>query len=89
MTKTSHHPMKYIDVAAAVLLVIGGLNWGLVGFFGIDLVANIFGGMSLMSKVIYALVGLAAVYQALQFRSIARRWECGWAYRQSQSSPAI
>jgi len=47
---------------AWVLLVIGGLNWGLVGFFGYDLVASIFGSMSTLTKVIYDLVGLSALY---------------------------
>jgi hypothetical protein len=44
-----------------VLLIIGGLNWGLVGAFGFDLVATIFGDMSVLSRVVYVLVGLAAI----------------------------
>lgn len=47
---------------AVILLIIGGLNWGLVGFFQYDLVSAIFGDMSGVSRVIYALVGLAALY---------------------------
>ena len=66
--------MKKLDVLAAVLLVIGGANWGLVGAQGIDLVATLFGAMSPPSRVVYALVGAAAVYQALQWRQIQRRW---------------
>lgn len=66
--------MKKLDVAAAVLLVIGGLNWGLVGAAQFDLVATLFGSMSVLSKTVYALVGIAAVYQALQWKSIQRRW---------------
>ena len=68
--------MKYFDVIAAVLLVIGGLNWGLVGFFGFDLVASIFGGMSMISRIVYALVGISAVYQAFEWKAIQRRWSC-------------
>ena len=46
-----------------LLVVIGGLNWGLVGFFNFDLVATLFGDMSTLTRVIYALVGLAALYE--------------------------
>lgn len=66
--------MKTLDVVAAVLLVIGGLNWGLVGAAQFDLVATLFGSMSAMSKVVYAMVGFAAIYQALQWKNIQRRW---------------
>lgn len=58
----------------AVLLVVGGANWGLVGAAQFDLVATLFGAMSPMSRIVYVLVGLAAVYQALQWRGIQRRW---------------
>jgi uncharacterized membrane protein YuzA (DUF378 family) len=75
--------MKSLDVTVAVLLVVGGLNWGLVGFFGFDLVAALLGPMSVLSRIVYALVGLAAVYQGLSWRSIQRRW--GLALSPSQS----
>ncbi len=52
---------NWIRTTALVLTLIGGLNWGLVGFFGFDLVAYIFGPMSLLSRIIYALVGLSAI----------------------------
>jgi len=55
--------MKSLGLIAFILVVIGGLNWGLIGFFKFDLVAAIFGDMSMVSRVIYALVGLAAVYK--------------------------
>jgi uncharacterized membrane protein YuzA (DUF378 family) len=45
-----------------VLVIVGGLNWGLVGIFGFDLVATIFGAMSIISRIVYTLVGIAAVY---------------------------
>ena len=67
--------MKKLDVVAAVLLVVGGLNWGLVGAARFDLVAALFGEMTVMSATVYVLVGLAAVYQALQWRGIQRRWQ--------------
>ena len=47
--------------------IIGGLNWGLIGLLGFDLVAAIFGAMSLLSKIVYILVGLSAVYVAIDF----------------------
>ena len=66
--------MKTLDVLAAVLLVVGGLNWGLVGLFGFDLVAALFGEMSTPSRLVYSLVGLSALYQAASFRAIQARW---------------
>jgi hypothetical protein len=66
--------MKAFDITAAVLLVVGGLNWGLVGLFGFDLVAALFGTMSPLSRLVYVLVGTAAVYQAAMLPLIQRRW---------------
>ena len=70
--------MKLIDILAATLLVVGGLNWGLVAFLNFDLVAFIFGmsfgETSILSKAVYGLVGLSAIYQALALRSIQCRW---------------
>lgn len=51
-----------IDTVALVLLIVGGLNWGLVGAFKFDLVAAIFGEDSALSRLVYILVGLSAVY---------------------------
>ena len=66
---------KSLDVAAYSLLLIGALNWGLVGFFGFDLVAAIFGSMSVVSRIVYALVGLAALYDLISMPAILKRWE--------------
>ena len=66
--------MKNIDVAAAVLLVVGGLNWGLIGLGGPDLVAALLGQGSWASRLVYGLVGVSAVWQALQWKGIQRRW---------------
>lgn len=54
--------MTALDKAVYLLLVVGGLNWGLVGFFQYNLVDEVFGVDSGVSRVVYALVGLAAVY---------------------------
>ncbi|CDG83322.1 conserved hypothetical protein [Janthinobacterium agaricidamnosum NBRC 102515 = DSM 9628] len=51
-----------LDWVALILLIVGGLNWALVGLFNIDLVARILGDMTTASRIIYVLVGLAAVY---------------------------
>jgi len=66
--------MKSFDVLAALLLVVGGLNWGLVGFTNFDLVAAVFGNGSALARLVYSLVGLGAIYQAMQWRSIRTRW---------------
>ncbi|WP_151637616.1 DUF378 domain-containing protein [Noviherbaspirillum aerium] len=54
--------MKPIEWIPMLLLIVGGINWGLVGLFDIDLVAMIFGPGSGISRVVYALVGLSALY---------------------------
>jgi uncharacterized membrane protein YuzA (DUF378 family) len=70
--------MKKIDVIAAALVIIGALNWGLAGTIHLDLVAALFGmkfgETSALSTVVYSLVGLAGLYQALTWKSIQRRW---------------
>lgn len=66
--------MKSMDVVAAVLLVVGGLNWGLVGVANFDLVAALFGAGSILAKAVYTLVGVAAVYQAIGLKAIQKRW---------------
>lgn len=51
-----------VDLIALILVIVGGLNWGLVGLFDFNLVTTIFGGGSTLSRIIYILVGLAALY---------------------------
>lgn len=48
-----------------ILLIIGGINWGLVGLFGFNLVSSIFGAMSILTRIIYIIVGAAAVVAAI------------------------
>ena len=55
--------MKFINILTLILLIVGGLNWGLVGLFDFDLVAAIFGGGSALSRIVYVLVGLSAIWQ--------------------------
>jgi uncharacterized membrane protein YuzA (DUF378 family) len=56
--------MKAVELLALVLVLVGALNWGLVGLFGFDLVATLFGEMSMLARVVYSLVGLSAVVVA-------------------------
>jgi uncharacterized protein len=58
----AHKAMNAVDWIAMVLLIVGGLNWGLVGLFQVDLVAQIFGEQTTASRIVYALVGLSALY---------------------------
>ena len=62
-----------LDWIVFVLLIVGGLNWGLVGFFKYNLVAEIFGDMSSVSRVIYALVGLADLYMIWLCMKLAKK----------------
>ena len=59
--------MKTIDLLAFLLVVIGGINWGLVGAFNYNLVTSLLGDASTMTRAVYALVGLGALYEAYQF----------------------
>ena len=54
--------MKALDYTVLILVIIGAINWGLIGFFDFNLVASIFGGMSWISRIIYGLVGLCGLY---------------------------
>jgi hypothetical protein len=65
--------LSTIDIIAIVLVVIGGLNWGLVGLVGLDVVAAIFGASSVLSRIVYVLVGLSAVYVAIISAKLERK----------------
>ena len=56
------HKMNAIDWLAMILLIIGGLNWGLVGLADIDLVQMLFGSIPMLANTIYVLVGISALY---------------------------
>jgi uncharacterized membrane protein YuzA (DUF378 family) len=70
--------MKQIDVIAAVLVVVGALNWGLIAVARLDLVAALFGmqfgEVSAVSAAVYGLVGVAGLYQAVSWRRVQSRW---------------
>lgn len=63
-----------MNIVALILVIIGAVNWGLIGFFQWDLVAAIFGGQSaVVSRIIYALVGLAGLWSLTFFAKLRRR----------------
>jgi uncharacterized protein len=70
--------MKKLDILAIVLLVVGGLNWGLVALAEFDLVATVFGlefgETNALTRIVYGLVGLSAIYVATQVRALPQRW---------------
>ncbi|MBO6088405.1 DUF378 domain-containing protein [bacterium] len=62
--------MHILKIIAYILVITGAINWGLVGFFGFDLVAAIFGDMSLLSRIVYGLVGVSAILLLILHRDI-------------------
>jgi uncharacterized protein len=65
--------MKALHTLAIILVIVGGLNWLLVGAFDFDLVAAMFGDMSPASRVVYVLVGLAAIYTLITVPRLIKR----------------
>ena len=53
--------LKYVKLISYLLVIIGALNWGFIGIFNLDLVAKLFGDMTIWSRAVYALVGIAAL----------------------------
>lgn len=66
--------MKKLDILIGAVLIIGGLNWGMIGLFDVNLVSAIFGAETFLSRVIYILVGFAAVYDIVTIKAIWKRW---------------
>ena len=62
-----------LDLIALILIIVGGLNWGLVGALKFDLVAAIFGAMSIIARIVYILVGLSAIYGILMLSKIGKK----------------
>lgn len=72
---TSHNKLSALDWTAMTLLIVGGVNWGLIGLFSFDLVAAIFGPMTLLSRLVYTLVGISALYAIFTSSKMARKNE--------------
>ena len=65
--------MKWLDYLALTLVIVGAINWGLIGFFQFDLVAFLFGSLSLISRIIYAVVGIAGLYMISTYGRIGHQ----------------
>ena len=58
---------NWLDVLALILIIIGAINWGLIGFFNLDVVSLLFGSLSMITRIIFAVVGIAGVYSIVLF----------------------
>ena len=65
---------KFLKVTSYILVLIGALNWGLVGLFDFNLVSFLFGDMTLLSRVIYSLVGISAIVAAITGHMYEKRY---------------
>lgn len=67
--------MQVLKIITYILVLIGAINWGLVGLFNIDLVAMIFGDMTVLARIVYALVGISAViYAILSYKDVFEKY---------------
>jgi uncharacterized membrane protein YuzA (DUF378 family) len=64
--------MKTLNIVTLLLLIVGGVNWGLVGVFNFDLVAALFGAGSAIARLVYVLVGLSAVWQIMPLSKVLK-----------------
>ena len=67
--------MKALDYTILTLVIIGAINWGLIGFLQFDLVRVLFGDMSIMSRIVYALIGISGLYAIRYFGRIGKAME--------------
>ena len=67
--------MQVLKIITYILVLIGAINWGLVGLFNIDLVVMIFGDMTVLSRIVYALVGISAIiYAILSYKDVFEKY---------------
>lgn len=67
--------MQVLKIITYILVLIGAINWGLVGIFNIDLVAMIFGDMTVLARIVYALVGISAIiYAILSYKDVFEKY---------------
>lgn len=62
--------MNIVKIISFILVIIGALNWGLVGLFGFDLVAALLGEMTVLSRIVYSLVGISAFILLLNYKNM-------------------
>lgn len=65
--------LKFIKIVAYILVIVGALNWGLVGAFHFDLVATLFGEMTRLTRVVYILVGLSAIVSVITVGTCSKK----------------
>ncbi len=70
---SKENELKTLNALTQILIIVGGLNWGLVGVAKFDLVATIFGAGSLLSNTVYVLVGISAIYQVARLVAPSQR----------------
>ena len=58
---------NWLDIVCLILIIIGAINWGLIGFFNLDAVSAIFGNMSMVTRTIFAIVGISGIYSLVLF----------------------
>lgn len=58
---------NWLDVVSLILIIVGAVNWGLIGFFNLDVISAIFGNMSMITRIIFAVVGIAGIYSLVLF----------------------
>ena len=63
---------NFVSLLAFILVVVGAINWGLIGFFEFNLVAALFGDMTILSRIVYGLVGIAAIYLIIERATAGR-----------------
>lgn len=80
--RDTHRGLRIADTVALVLLIIGGINWLLVGLFSFDLVAALFGEFTGMSRLVYILVGLSAIWTAVRTPHLVR-----YEHRETEAPP--
>lgn len=66
---------KFLDCTALTIVIIGAINWGLIGFLRFDLVAFLFGDMTLLSRIVYALVGICGLYLLTFYMKLGNKEE--------------
>lgn len=58
---------NWLDILSLILVIVGAINWGLIGFFNFDLVSALFGNMSMITRIIFSVVGIAGIYSIVLF----------------------
>ena len=68
--------MRSVNIITGILILIGALNWGIVGLFNYNVIGFLFGEASLLTRIVYVLVGLSGLWQLIRYRSVCA---CYWA----------